>query len=162
LVIDTVGGDDDAEDVLYVWGVDSTHTSNPCKTLSDAQDDGDCDDADVVFSGNKATGDQVDAGDFLTTTVACSTGFSQIYVNDNRYFSAGIADGTSGSPGPAYVAGDLVKIEGISTIYEVTGITTVVYPALTVTPAPSTCASGKGVSLVWSGDKPDIGATRGQ
>jgi hypothetical protein len=88
----------------------------------------------------------IDSGYFLTTiTSATSTG-TKIKVSDAGYFFDGFNITT----------GDTIQVEGQDTLRIITAVD---YATDTITvSAPMTWDSGDGISLLYSGSKPDLGA----
>jgi hypothetical protein len=87
----------------------------------------------------------IDAGAFLTRTVAAGSG-TQIVVEDAMYFIDGFG----------MIAGDLVQLEGESVAVRVLFVDYVLH-RLTVD-RPLTWRAGQGVSLTYTGTAPDLGA----
>lgn len=87
----------------------------------------------------------IDAGGWLTTTTGAGSG-TQISVQDARYFMDGWG----------IIEGDLIQLEGDTQTARITNVT---YDNNTITVDTSlTWTNGQGVSLVYKGSKPDIGA----
>jgi hypothetical protein len=91
------------------------------------------------------TSPAIDAGVFLTTTASSGIG-TVMTVTDAGYFTDGLG----------IVSGDIIQLEGSSDTARITAID---YGANRITiDAPLTWDAGQGVSLQYSGNRPDIGA----
>ena len=93
-------------------------------------------------------GDEFAAGTFLTKTVSSGSSSKTMKVNDSSYFYDGY--GIDGE------AGDLIQLSGQSTTARILSISKTTN---TLTLDRSlTWTAGQGVSLVYNGTKPDLGA----